>query len=116
MRVQASWLFLAAWLASHPAQAGAPVEAGKVFAGREGLSVAIVPLQPRDQKKVLIRITGSDTELDGKVLLYELTGGDGDDPADRAPHRAPRHPVTGSDGGGVPDLGAHRVAPTLGPA
>lgn len=60
-------------LGATPALAAAPVEAGKVYSGPEGEEVAVVPLSPRSENKFLIRVKGTGSEFDGKVLPYELT-------------------------------------------
>lgn len=44
----------------------------KVYKGREGLMVTLLPLTPKDSKKALIEVKGMDTELDGLILLYDL--------------------------------------------
>lgn len=49
-----------------------PVEAGKVFVGDEGLAVAIVPLKPRAKNEVLVQVTGSGSDLDGKVIPHKV--------------------------------------------
>ncbi|WPB81017.1 hypothetical protein KYC5002_18015 [Archangium violaceum] len=59
-------------LSSVPAQAAAPVEAGKVFSGKEGELVAVVPLSPVESKKALLRVQGTGSELDGKALPYDV--------------------------------------------
>jgi hypothetical protein len=63
-------------LAAAPARAESPVEPGKVFVGGEGVSVAVVPLKPRADKKVLVRVTGSGTVFDDKVILHKLEDAD----------------------------------------
>ncbi len=60
-------------LCAVPARAAAPVEAGKVFSGREGEQVAVVPLTPVESKKVLLQVQGTGSELDGKVLPHEVS-------------------------------------------
>ncbi len=52
--------------------AASPVEAGKVYSGSEGEEVAVVPLSPRSSKKYILRVQGTGSELDGKVLPFEL--------------------------------------------
>ncbi|WP_233166321.1 hypothetical protein [Archangium sp. Cb G35] len=59
-------------VSSVPARAAAPVEAGKVFSGREGELVAVVPLSPVENKKALLRVQGTGSELDGKALPYDV--------------------------------------------
>lgn len=57
------------------ARAGAPVGAGKVYAGSEGESVAVVPLTtpgPNGDKQALLYVQGTDSEFDGKALLYSV--------------------------------------------
>jgi hypothetical protein len=68
---------LALLLAAAPARAESPVEPGKVFVGAEGVTVAVVPLKPRTDKKVLVRVTGSGTVFDDKVILHKLEDSDG---------------------------------------
>ncbi len=63
-------------LAAAPVRADSPVEPGKVFVGGEGVSVAVVPLKPRADKKVLVRVTGSGTVFDDKVMLHKLEDAD----------------------------------------
>lgn len=63
-------------LAAASARADSPVEPGKVFVGGEGVSVAVVPLKPRADKKVLLRVTGSGTVFDDKVILHKLEDAD----------------------------------------
>jgi len=57
---------------SAPVRADGPVEAGKVFVGDEGLTVVIVPLKPRADGNVLVQISKSGTELDGKVVPHKV--------------------------------------------
>ncbi|MCP3063877.1 hypothetical protein LXT21_34385 [Myxococcus sp. K38C18041901] len=59
-------------LGSTASLAASPVEDGKVFAGPEGEEVAVVPLAPRSAKKYLLRVQGTGSEIDGKVLPFEL--------------------------------------------
>jgi hypothetical protein len=59
-------------LCAIPARAAAPVEEGKVFSGPEGEQVAVVPLSPVESKKALLRVQGTGSELDGKVLPYDV--------------------------------------------
>ncbi len=56
------------------AAAESSVEAGKVYTGPEGLTVAVVPLKPAGAKKALLQVDGSGTELDGKALPHTLEG------------------------------------------
>jgi len=44
----------------------------KVYKGREGLIVTLVPLMPKDSKKAIIEVKGVDSELDGLKLMYKL--------------------------------------------
>lgn len=44
----------------------------KVYKGREGMVVTLVPLMPKDSKKALIEVKGIDTELDGLILQYNF--------------------------------------------
>ncbi len=78
MRVILAMVVALAALGTSPAQAAAPVEAGKVFSGPEGEEVALVPLTPREDKKFLVRVQGTGSEFDGKVLpheAYDLSSG-----------------------------------------
>ena len=54
------------------ARAESPVEPGKLFVGPEGMTVAIVPLKPRTERKVLVQVTGSGTAFDGKALPHTV--------------------------------------------
>ncbi|WP_239469849.1 hypothetical protein [Archangium violaceum] len=71
MRAVLATFIAVAMLSAVPARA-APVEAGKVFSGPEGEQVAVVPLTPIESKKALIQVQGTGSELDGKVLPYEV--------------------------------------------
>lgn len=44
----------------------------KVYKGEEGLVVTVIPLQDKEKKQALIEVSGVDTEIDGKVFLYDL--------------------------------------------
>jgi hypothetical protein len=72
-------LLLAAALLLPPAAARAdsPVEPGRVYVGGDGIAVAVVPLKPRTDNKALVRVTGSGTAFDDKVMLYERDDRDG---------------------------------------
>jgi hypothetical protein len=77
------WLLLAALLAPGAARADAPVapvEAGRVFTSSDGVTLAIVPLRPKaDNKadnKALVRVTGSNTVFDDKVIVHERSDAD----------------------------------------
>lgn len=72
MRAVLATFIAVAMLGAVPARAAAPVEAGKVYSGPEGEQVAVVPLTPIESKKVLIQVQGTGSELDGKVLPYEI--------------------------------------------
>ncbi len=72
MRGILATVIVVAALGGAPARAAAPVEAGKVFSGPEGERVAVVPLSPVESKKALLHVQGTDSELDGKVLPYEV--------------------------------------------
>jgi hypothetical protein len=63
---------LISWGTAGGQGATSPVEAGKVFVGPEGLTLAIVPLRPRSGNKVLVQVSRSGTLFDGKVLLHEV--------------------------------------------
>lgn len=59
-------------LADSSARAAAPVEAGKVFVGKDGEQVAVIPLSPLEDKKAILFVQGTDSELDGRVLPYDI--------------------------------------------
>jgi hypothetical protein len=48
------------------------VESGKVFSGPEGEQVAVILLSPVESMKALLQVQGTGSELDGKVLPYEV--------------------------------------------
>jgi hypothetical protein len=57
------------------ARAGAPVGAGKVYAGPEGETVAVIPLTTQGsngEKQALLYVQGLDSEFDGKALLHTI--------------------------------------------
>jgi hypothetical protein len=58
----------------------APVGAGKVFAGPEGESVAVIPLtgaESKGGKQYLLYVKGTGDEFDGKALLHTINEFDG---------------------------------------
>ena len=69
----ASGLLLATTLLLRPAaaRADAPLEAGRVYVASDGITIAVVPLKPRTDNKALVRVTGSGTPFDDKVILHE---------------------------------------------
>jgi hypothetical protein len=73
------WLLLAMPLLLAPAaaRADAPVEPGRVYVGGDGVTIAVVPLKPRTDNKALVRVTGSGTAFDDKVIPHERGDGDG---------------------------------------
>ena len=52
--------------------AAAPVGEGKVFSGSDGEQVAVIPLTPEEDKKAILLVQGTDSELDGKVLPHDI--------------------------------------------
>jgi hypothetical protein len=60
--------------AAPAAHAQTAVEPGKMFVGPEGLTVAVVPLKPRADNKVLVQVMGSGTVFDGKAILHTVEG------------------------------------------
>ena len=44
----------------------------KVYKGREGITVTLLPILPKDSKMALIQVKGIDSELDGLILKYKL--------------------------------------------
>ncbi|WP_395846860.1 hypothetical protein [Cystobacter fuscus] len=72
MRVIVAMLAVVAVLEAGSARAAAPVEPGKVFAGPNGELVTAIPLTPADDKKAIVLVQGTDSELDGKVLPYDV--------------------------------------------
>jgi hypothetical protein len=77
----ARWLLLAMplllLLAPAAVRADAPVEAGRVYVGGDGVTIAVVPLKPRTDGKALVRVTGSGTVFDDKVIPHDRGDGDG---------------------------------------
>ena len=72
------WLLLAATLLPAAARADvAPVEPGKVFVSSDGVTIAVVPLKPRTDNKVLVRVTGSGSVYDGKAIPHDRDDSDG---------------------------------------
>jgi len=69
-------LLATALLPAPAARADSPVEAGRVYVGGDGITLAIVPLKPKTDNKVLVRVTGSRTVFDDKAIVHER--GDGD--------------------------------------
>ena len=65
------------FLAPAAARADAPVEPGRVYVGGDGVTIAVVPLKPRADGKALVRVTGSGTAFDDKVIPHERGDGDG---------------------------------------
>src|SRR5262249_61980464 len=59
------------------ARADAPVEPGRVYVGGDGITIAIVPLNPRSGNKALVRVTGSGTVYDGKAIPHQRDDSDG---------------------------------------
>ncbi len=58
------------------ARAGAPVGAGKVYSGPEGVSVAVIPLTTQSstgEKQALIYVQGTESEFDGKAMLHSVS-------------------------------------------
>jgi hypothetical protein len=49
-----------------------PAAPNKVFAGPEGLTVAVVPLPPPAVNQVLVQVTGSGTVFDGKAIPHQV--------------------------------------------
>ena len=45
---------------------------GKVYVGDHGVKVSIVPVKPRKTNQVLILFNGTDSEVDGAVLLHTV--------------------------------------------
>jgi hypothetical protein len=57
------------------ALAAAPVGAGKVYSGAEGVAVTVVPLTtegPKGEKQALLLVQGTDSEFDGKAMLHSI--------------------------------------------
>jgi hypothetical protein len=57
------------------ASAAAPVGSGKVYAGSEGESVAVIPLTtpgPKGEKQVLLAVQGTGSEFDGKPMVHAV--------------------------------------------
>jgi len=45
---------------------------GRVFKTSDGVEVVVVPLEPAGSKKVLVKISGTNAALDGRVFLNEI--------------------------------------------
>ena len=58
-------------LSTAGALADAPVEPGRVYVGGDGLTIAVVPLKPRNDNKALVRVTGSGTAFDDKAIPHD---------------------------------------------
>jgi hypothetical protein len=57
--------------------ADAPLEPGRVYVAGDGTAIAVIPLKPRTDNKALVRVTGSGTPFDDKVILHERTDNGG---------------------------------------
>src|SRR5512138_3948045 len=64
-------LLASAVLLAPAARADSPVEPGRVYVGGDGITLAIVPLKPKTDNKVLVRVTGSGTVYDDKAIPHE---------------------------------------------
>jgi hypothetical protein len=101
-------LLLATALLLAPAagRADSPVEPGRVYVGGDGVAVAVVPLKPRTDNKALVRVTGSGTPFDDKVMLYERENRDGGKVAYSTTYRGRSwYTITvpsAADGGSIP--------------
>ncbi|MCY1076902.1 hypothetical protein [Archangium lansingense] len=102
MRAVQAMFIVVGVLCAVPARAAAPVEAGKVYSGSEGEQVAVVPLSPVESKKALLQVQGTGSELDGKVLPYEVDDSSGDNAYYRTELRGRRWStlIMRSSGGG----------------
>ena len=77
-RPHLGWLLLLATsLSPAVARADASAEPGRVYVGSDGVTIAIVPLKPRADNKVLVRVTGSGTVFDDKAILHQRDDSDG---------------------------------------
>jgi hypothetical protein len=63
-------VLLAAVLLAVPARAQSTAPPKRVFAGPEGLTVAVVPMQPPATNQVLILVSGSGTVFDAKAIPH----------------------------------------------
>jgi hypothetical protein len=71
------WLAAALLLAPIAVRADAPLEPGRVYVSGDGVAIAVIPLKPRADNKALVRVTGSGTPFDDKVMLHERTDNGG---------------------------------------
>jgi hypothetical protein len=44
----------------------------KVYKGDKGVRVVVAPLSPKEKRQALIQVSGIETEIDGRVFLYDL--------------------------------------------
>lgn len=65
-------------LAPQLARADAPIEAGKVYTGAEGVRVAVVPLKPKSDNRAIVSVSGTDSEFDGVAQLVEVVNSGND--------------------------------------
>ena len=72
MRVSVAVFAVIAVLGAASARAAAPIAPGKVFSGPNGERASLVPLTPEEEKKAVLLVQGTDSELDGKVLPYDI--------------------------------------------
>src|SRR5437899_3015712 len=70
-----------------------PEGSPKVYAGEEGVRVTLVTLKPRSAHRVLVKVEGSDSDLDGKIFLHEVREY-GNNKADFARKRGEKQYVT----------------------
>ena len=59
------------------AAAASEWSSAKVYKGGDGVKVVIVRLKPLEAKRALVKITGSDTNVDGAVVAHEIDEWDG---------------------------------------
>jgi hypothetical protein len=72
VRVMVVMFAVVAVMVAGDARAAAPVEPGKVFSGANGELVTAIPLSPAEDKKALLLVQGTDSELDGKVFPFDV--------------------------------------------
>jgi len=72
VRVMVVMFAVVAVLVAGDARAAAPVEPGKLFSGANGELVTAIPLSPAEDKKALLLVQGTDSELDGKAFPYDV--------------------------------------------
>jgi len=58
--------------AAEDARAERPLKPGKTYVGPDGITLAMLPLAPEGEHKVLLRVGGSGSLFDGKVMAHTV--------------------------------------------